>query len=328
MFDLNKKNKYFIVAPAFSATGGPELLHQLAFQLKNLGKDVYIFYVPKDQQDPVHLNYKEYKISYKSEIEDSSDNVLIVPETMTEELSNYKNISKVVWWLSIDNYFHHLPGYKGLFNRMLLNKLGYQKYLFFNRDLLNCDFHLVQSEYALNYLSQEYSITNVNYLSDYIHQSYMDMKINLSKKENIVAYNPLKGIKFTKKIIKFCPNITFVPIRNMTREEVVDLLQKAKVYIDFGFHPGKDRIPREAAILRCCVITNYRGSAGFTNDLSINENFKFKEKNSNLKNIKKRINECMENFEENLEKYNHYRNEIKLQKRKFDIQVKSLFTKI
>jgi hypothetical protein len=39
------------------------------------------------------------------------------------------------------------------------------------------------------------------------------------------------------------------------------------VYIDFGNHPGRDRIPREAAAMGCVVITNRRGSA--ENDVDI-----------------------------------------------------------
>ena len=49
----------------------------------------------------------------------------------------------------------------------------------------------------------------------------------------------------------------------MTPEQVVDLMSESKVYIDFGNHPGKDRIPREAVINGCCVITGVRGSARF-----------------------------------------------------------------
>jgi len=35
------------------------------------------------------------------------------------------------------------------------------------------------------------------------------------KKKDIVAYNPKKGIEITKKIIKKCKNINFIPIENM-----------------------------------------------------------------------------------------------------------------
>jgi len=64
----------------------------------------------------------------------------------------------------------------------------------------------------------------------------------------------------------------------MPREEVIKLLQKAKVYIDFDYHPRKDRLPREAAILGCCVITRKRGSAKFFEDVPIPDEYKFEDK--------------------------------------------------
>lgn len=58
--------------------------------------------------------------------------------------------------------------------------------------------------------------------------------------------------------MKKARELNFKPIINMTRDEVIRELQRAKVYIDFGNHPGKDRIPREAAILGCCAIVGKR----------------------------------------------------------------------
>lgn len=54
-------------------------------------------------------------------------------------------------------------------------------------------------------------------------------------------------------------------------------MSKSKVYIDFGNHPGKDRIPREAAISGCIVITGKRGAAAFAEDVCIPETYKFDE---------------------------------------------------
>ena len=39
--------------------------------------------------------------------------------------------------------------------------------------------------------------------------------------------------------------------------------------MDFGFHPGQDRLPREAALLKNCIITNREGSAAFYKDVPI-----------------------------------------------------------
>ena len=63
--------------------------------------------------------------------------------------------------------------------------------------------------------------------------------------------------------------LDWVPIENMTPREVGELLASAKVYVDFGEHPGRDRIPREAALAGCVVITGTRGSAGNGIDIPI-----------------------------------------------------------
>jgi len=42
-----------------------------------------------------------------------------------------------------------------------------------------------------------------------------------------------------------------------------------KLYVDFGKHPGKDRMPREAAVHGCCIITGRRGAAGNPFDIPI-----------------------------------------------------------
>jgi len=324
---INGVKKYYIVAPANFATGGPELLHQLAYKLKQSGINVSMYYIPSNQINPVHENYKQYELDFVREIVDDEQNVLIVPETKTQLLNNYKNIKKIVWWLSVDNYYLSLPRFKGRINRFLLNRLGSQSYMFFNSNLLkSVDYHLVQSEYAKDHLNKR-GISNSGYLADYLHESFFVLETNIDLKENIVAYNTKKGIKITKKLIKKSPGIKFIPIENMTREEVIKLLQKAKVYIDFGFHPGKDRIPREAAYLKCCVITNKRGSAYFKKDVSISEEFKFEENSACLNSITNRIEDCFKSYAHNLAKFEAYRQEIKCQEFEFDEQLRDLFVR-
>jgi hypothetical protein len=283
-----------------------------------------MYYSPSNNSDPIHHNYKKYDLCFVNEIDDNDQNILIVPETQTILLKNYVKSKIFIWWLSVDNYFLYLPGLKGRINRLLLNRFNSTNYLFFNSKLYNIDFHLAQSEYAVNFLNNK-GINNVGLLSDYLHESYLKVNTDLGLKQNIVAYNPKKGISFTKKLIKKYCNINFVPIKNMTREDVVDLLQKAKVYIDFGFHPGKDRIPREAAILGCCVITNKQGSANFFKDIPINEEFKFENEIYNLLPIKDKIEDIFNNYIDNLAKFENYRIEIINQELEFNKQFKDIF---
>jgi hypothetical protein len=321
---LKNNTKIYIVAPANSATGGPELLHQLAYQLKSIGWNVMMYYVPDDRPDPVHKNYVEYDTSYSRSVEDVPENVMIIPETSTYLLDRYQKIKKMVWWLSVDNYFIRIRGVKGRINRFLFDRLGSQNYFFFEPSLRQVDYHVVQSYYAETVLKKHH-IANYSHLSDYLNERFMTQAIDLAGKKNIVAYNPKKGKTFTRKIIDAAKGIQFIPISGMSREEVVSVLTLAKVYIDFGHHPGKDRIPREAAMLGCCVITNRRGSARYVEDVPIPEEFKFDESKRSIPLISEKIQECFTNYTHCSSTFDAYRTIIRNQEAVLTEQIHALF---
>lgn len=321
---INKQKNIYVVAPSNFATGGPELLHQLAYKLKIGGYNVLMMYLPSGQTNPVHDNYLQYGIGFVNEIEDSKDNVIIVPETSVGFLAGFEKAIRIIWWLSVDNYYLSMPGIAGRVNRFFLNKMNCQRYLFFGESIKGVDYHFVQSQYAEKVL-MKHKVSNPVYLEDYLHESFLKVHTDISKKENIVAYNPKKGFAFTKKIMKEAKGIEFVAIEDMTRQEVIELLQRAKVYIDFGFHPGKDRIPREAAFLECCVITNKRGAAGYVKDVPINEEYKFSESRASITGIVKKIEDCFNHFVENNTKFRGYKAEIIKQEQVFDSQLKNIF---
>lgn len=113
-------------------------------------------------------------------------------------------------------------------------------------------------------------------LSDFLGDSIMQNTDDQSwaRKENIVVYNPAKGIEHTRSIMALLPSVPFVPLSGLSPVEAGKLLGRAKCYIDFGGHPGKDRIPREAAINGCCIIVGKCGSACFFDDVPIPDRYK------------------------------------------------------
>ena len=74
--------------------------------------------------------------------------------------------------------------------------------------------------------------------------------------------------------MKLVGDVEWVPLQGYTLEQMRSILSRAKVYVDFGNHPGKDRIPREAAVSGCIVVTNRIGSAANSLDIPIAEEFK------------------------------------------------------
>ena len=128
-----------------------------------------------------------------------------------------------------------------------------------------------------------------------------------------------------KQIIMSNTDIKFVPLINYGINELIEILLKSKIYVDFGFHPGVDHLPREAAILKNCVITNKEGSANYQDAVSINENFKFYEKRKSLKLIRNKIIQIFNNFDTEIEYFENYRKILYDEKKVFKHQVSKIF---
>lgn len=330
---VTNKTRIFVACPASIATGGPELLHQLVCELRKLNIDaVMYYYTMKGSASPVHAAYVDYGNPYESEIIDKHDNVLIVPEVKTDLIMGMVNIQKVVWWLSVDNYYKSVSSSSIIINmaKIILYTFGIKKTPFrFKNNYGDPIHHFVQSSYAKNHILEHcINPSSIQYLSDYLNVHFIDsQKDRNEEKVNIVAYNPRKGITFTHKLIKFASDIKFVPVQNMTREEVFNLLSKAKVYIDFGNHPGKERIPREAAICGACVITNKQGSAMYNEDVPIPERFKFEGSEEDIPGVINLIKDCFENYEVLIMEFNEYRKLIEDEPEKFIEDLKKIFKK-
>lgn len=325
---LNENSKIYVACPANTATGGPELLHQLVYELTNFGLEAYMFYYGcKENVNPIHDAYLIYNNKYVTDIKDNADNILIVPEVKTKLLYRYKHIQKVIWWLSVDNYFNFLnPKSKveKIFKRFLYRMKLYPRRNMYNFNRKEKIIHFVQSEYARQFLIDK-NISNIFYLSDYLNKRFIENQSITKEKKDLVVYNPKKGFEFTKELINYAKDIKFVPIVDMTRDEVANLLSEAKVYIDFGNHPGKDRIPREAAISGCCVIVGKRGAAKYYNDIPIDDEFKFDVSIENIPSIVNKIKECLVNYEDIIQKFSSYRDFIKNEQNQFYSDLKAIF---
>lgn len=331
---LDKNAKIYVLCPAYSKTGGPELLHQLVKKLNDLDINATITYFDIREEDKNYRNsefdiYTD-KYSLVNEIEDKENNVLIIPEILNSiHISKkFKKIQKIIWWLSVDNF---LKGYGISKPLKILGIKAYIKMFFKGKILLNfgyirkIQYHLCQSYYAIDFLKNK-KIKNISYLSDYINKSFLETNNENVAKEDIILYNPKKGLKFTKKIMEQSKELNWVPIQNLTTKQVRELLLKSKVYIDFGNHPGKDRFPREAAMCGCCVITGKRGSANFYEDVPIEAEFKYEDKQKNIPKIVEKIQQTVKYYDKEKVKFNNYITFIKNEERQFEEDVKKIFT--
>ena len=322
--------KIFIISPGNIHSGGPELVHQLASQLLKMDYNVYMFYLPANADfnpaDPVDPFYKKYHIPFVRNLEIDHKNIMIVPESSSLNLYVSKKIRRIMWWMSVDNYINNLCNILKKFKQNPLDSTM-PKFFYFDKDDNTIE-HWVQSEYAKIFIKKNGIVDKQIYrVRDYLNEAFLQRAshVDISQKENIVAYNPVKGFEFTQKLLKVAPEINWQAIRDMTPEEVQQLLARAKVYIDFGNHPGRDRIPREAAVSGCCVLTGRRGAAGNPNDIAIDESFKFNDTDDNLIPIVNRIKDIFANFRKNYESQRNYREQIMAERAEFDRDVKAAF---
>lgn len=291
-----KKAKIYIKIPSKAIAGGVESLYQLADAINNVGGNSIVLW-DTPHNDPVPQKYKNYSIQHSTEVEDTPDNWIIYPEVWTEKLTEYTNLKKAIWWLSVDN--------------------NHGKF----RDFSNPDIvHFYQSYYALEFLIRN-RVEKCLPLFDYIPSKYTEEDYIVSQKQNIVCYNPVKGLAVTNQVKVLNPDIDFVAITRMEEFEIIRLLKSSKVYIDFGHHPGRDRIPREAAILGNCVITNTSGAAGFYGDLPLDQEFKL----SDVNRVRSVMCSCLENFDSVIGRFSLYRSSIKNQKDQLHNLVKQYF---
>lgn len=315
--------KIYIFSPSTQATGGTELLQQLCYKLNSKGQNASMFYTTPYENSPVKQVFEpRYNNPFGTEIEDAPNNIMIVSEAAMYLLVKYKKIQKAVWWLSVDFYggSFRLPADR---LHMIFYYLSDKIYSCFDKKWI----HLVQSEYAFNYCIEERHIpeNNVYRLSDYLSKAFIENsnKVQSSGRKDVVLYNPKKGYAFTKKLMSAAPEIEWTPIQNMTSDQIVDLMHHSKVYMDFGQHPGKDRIPREAAISGCCVITGLRGAAKNSVDIPIPNKYKFSE--DNITEIISMIKHVFDNFEDCSIDYKQYKHKIISEETVFENEVQSTF---
>lgn len=244
-------SKVYMMCPGNIHSGGSECCHQLVSQLIQFGVDAYIFYVSGNPANPVREVYVKYHVPYVLEIEDKPHNVLIMPETANDSYFAYRRIRKIMWWLSVDNYISNIAN---LIMARAENALAapMPKLFYFDEDSTE---HWFQSEYARQFVTLNgIDKKRIRAICDSVSHVFLIHadSIDLSAKENYVAYNPKKGMETTSLLKMLGEDIDWRPIENyMTPEQVQELLAAAKVYIDFGHHPGRDRIPREAALSGC-----------------------------------------------------------------------------
>lgn len=278
----------YVVSPIFR-TGGVELLHQVGYELSKYA-DVRMAYVDKL---PLIEEYAAYQIPYiwYQDMPDD-DSFVILPEIFAKwDIGGHR---RVVCWESVDNYFL------------------YNKGTDFDPDTI----HISQTEYSYRFLTEQVKAERIIRATDYINQAFLEPFDEQPRRRNVVLYNPAKGMEYTERIMAACKDLEFIPLAGMSRLEVRKQMRTAKLFIDFGNHPGKDRMPREAIASGCCVITSRRGSAAYYQDVPLFDEYKFD--GNDIHGITVKIYDIMNDYDHHRNYFEIYRQMVRGEKELFE----------
>ncbi len=304
-----------IFCPKSIATGGTELLHQLGYKLNLFGFEAGIYYYGDESvKETTSPNFVKYAVPAVEKLSDSDDNIFVYPEALVTSLEATKvqmpKSKHVLWWLSVDN--------AGMTPEL-------EDQISKDNDLI----HFVQSYYAHDYVKNILRIPDerIFYLSDYLSYDYLNVD-NTQKRDDTVLFNPRKGFDRTAVLIGNSDHrIKWRALNGLAQKDVPDVLRSAKVYIDFGNHPGKDRFPREAVACGCRIITGRRGSAANEMDIPIIDRLKVPD-NANDGEILMLIYTLLQYYDSNEDLYRNYKKLIDEEFHTFEADMLSVFSKL
>lgn len=268
--------KIVVLTPSnYTPSGGPEALHQLVNVCNEIENgSAAILYEPENVTITSIEPYKKYNCPVISKKDLDPNSLLIIPEVWPHYAEGFTNRC-ALWWLSV-----------GFFNTQMLSCLS------------DIDLHLTQSFYAKDYVS---NIVNkpIYMLTDWIDYN----AANYSNKKDRICVNPSKGLDLIDYFSSRNQSLSVIKIQNMNKEMAMVAMAESKVYIDFGHHPGRDRMPREAALNDCLVFVRKQGAAKFYEDVPIDEWFKF----DTIEEIEEKIYIAIENYENLIKKQQSYK---------------------
>ena len=305
-----KYDQIYILCPKKYASGGPDALHQLSYYINRIGfKSVYMAYTDlKKGEEGLNPNYRIYhtKSVRISEIIDSERSLIIIPENLFRYSSLFKKANTSIWWLSVDNFNKKSIRYD--FKQLLLSLSCFDWenfYLYFKLIFLKnkkeCNYFSA-SYYANDFLNKKGIENNLliepislEFLNEYKKSIKHEKKLERKKQ---ILFNPKKGYGLTKSIMKYNEQYTFIPLTGYSFKELVDLYKTSSLYIDFGSFPGAERMPKEAVLFGCNIITGKHGASNYYKDVCISDKWKFED--TQLLEISNAIEELIESYE----KYN------------------------
>jgi len=317
-------------------TGGPEALHQLGYQIACHGGTArMVYYGPHSRIEvdgdtlrchaaasPMPEHFAQYQPNVLHETRLTANTLVIYPEPLSKLAASANgSYPRAVWWLSLDNA---LPQNQDLADS------DTRPALFADPSLI----HLYQSDYVRHFLADG-GAAQFHPLSDYtdpqfVHRSQLTSDVvPIEQRRDVVCFFPNKGAdraaRFLQDEATLRHRIDFRPIRDMTKAQVRETLFQARIYIDFGHHPGKDRVPRKAAIAGAVVLLHAAGAANYYQHHPLPACYRFTQDDIASGALHRQIDTILDAPTAHFAAQRPYRQAILLERERFDLEVRGFF---
>lgn len=266
-------------------TGGPEALHQLVDELRASGHDAALVPLPGFEDSDRVAAYDRYDAPEVAAPATGSRDAVVVPEVWIPPRAVLGEATHICWWLSVDNSPLFMDERRreqaraGMVTspprslrarvrapaRRLLAPVRQRR--------LSHAVHVAQSVYAQQQVRERWG-GPVRLLSDYTvldgpHGGGLLERLD-PRDVPTVAFNPAKGGVAVAEVQRMVTRpVRWLPIAGMTPEEVGTALARSSVYLDLGHLPGKDRLPREAALSGAVTLLAAIGAGGNEHDFPL-----------------------------------------------------------
>lgn len=293
------RHKFFVIAKLDGYTGGPEALYQLGRALKDAGADVVM--LASGQINPsIAADFEtRYVMKATGQASADGDAWLVIPEVEDPAVWRAAGWSHIiVWWLAAPRRFG-LGNYRG------------------------CH-HVFQSFYAREQRAMDGFRGPV--VSDYIRDDFAQMAavLRVPRGEGVAVNHRsaltlgLVATQGGRRSISF--------LGGLAPHEIMGCMKRVKYYVDCGWHPGRDRMTREAALAGCIVMVGRQGAAGMHGDVPLPEIVRVED--DRPASIWERIDYCERHPAEIAEAMKDYMNWISAQKSVFQGEVDQLLKMI
>ena len=343
-----KYKKIYVISPLSYVSGGADALHQMAYYLNQLHIDASVAYFSYTKMDAgtviIPAPFKVYINSFLlyDDIIDEKDVAIVIPEIYAYLNAEFKYADTYIWWLGIG-------GYASIFRKsLLLISLPIRIIRHWDRYRINPKFimkeslkysftfekknvhHLCASYYTFDFVrkkSRKEVQKCIEPISKVFINEYEKMKdvIDDEKRQDLILYNPKRCEVYVQKLISYNPDLQFIPLQNLTQEQLIQKYLSAKLYIDFGAFPGAERIPKEAVLFGCNILTGQHGASNYYGDVPIPSKYKINEEKTGINEISAIIRWMLQHYQEIYRDFDEYRITVKKLELNFTNSLKHIF---